>query len=796
MLQGLDDLRVIDFSDGIAGSYASKLLADAGAEVIKVEPEDGDPLRRWSEQYFRTGVAHEGGDSALFRFLNTSKLSVTGKFGDEHIARLIAGADIVINNFLPGSLDVDGFCARYPQVVLLSITPWGHTGPFRDRPATEFILQAESGSLSLRGLPDQPPVMAGGRITEWVGGTYAAVAALAAARGARRSGRGDHIDFSLLEVMTIAGTSYADLMASLAGRPAITAPLRSVEIPSIEPTKDGWVGFTTNSNQQYTDFLVLIGRTDLLGDKEFASIWGRTARMEEWNRVVHAWTRQHTTAAIVEAAALLRIPVAPVNDGRSVLAHEHFQARHVFVANPAGGFLQPRPPYQVDGKAPGALRPPPSIGEHRHAVNPRLPRRANGAGEGGQLPLAGIRVLDATAWWAGPSATQMLAHLGAEVIHVEAIQRLDGIRMLGGRFMHKPRWWEYSGMFLGANTNKLGLTLDLDQAEGVATAKRLIAQCDVFVENYSPRVMEKFGLDWETVHALNPRTIMVRMPAFGLSGPWRDHVGFAQTMEQITGMAWITGFADDQPRIQRGPCDPLAGMHAAFAALAALAERDRTGRGCFVECPMVEGALNAAAEQIVEYSAYGNLLARNGNRCARAAPQGLYPCKGHRPEAEQWLALSVETPVQWRALKDCLGSPAALEDGKFQSHPGRVRFHDELDQVLAGLFGERELAGMVEALVASGVPAGHVWPAASTSEHPQLRSRVFYEAVTHPVVGEHPCVTTPFTSRHIARWIHRPAPVLGQDNRHILRAVLGCSDERIDELEARQVIGTTPSGLG
>ena len=142
MLQGLDDLRVIDFSDGIAGSYASKLLADAGAEVIKVEPQDGDPLRRWSEQYFRTGVAHPGGDSALFRFLNTSKRSVTGTFGDERIGQLIAGADIVINNFALGTLDVEEFCARFPQVVLLSITPWGHTGPFRDRPSAVGIVQA------------------------------------------------------------------------------------------------------------------------------------------------------------------------------------------------------------------------------------------------------------------------------------------------------------------------------------------------------------------------------------------------------------------------------------------------------------------------------------------------------------------------------------------------------------------------------------------------------------------------------------------------------------------------------
>lgn len=801
MLNGLNDLRVIDFSDNIAGSYATKLLVDAGAEVIKVEPETGDPMRRWSAQGQPRDAVR--GDSALFQFLNTAKQSVTGDFGDDRISELVGSADLVVNTFAPGVIDVDQLCAQFPHLVLLSITPFGHTGPYCDRAATEFILQAESGSLSSRGLPHQPPFMAGGRITEWVGGTYAAVAALAACRKSREGGVGDHIDFSLLEVMNIAGTTYADLMASLAGRPPLRAPVRSIEIPSIEPTQDGWVGFTTNSFQQYSDFLVLIGRTDLLQQKELATIVGRTARMEEWNAIVHEWTRQKTTAEIVEVAALLRIPVAPVNNGKTVLEHEHLRARGVFISNPGGGFLQPRPPYALDGQSPEVVQAAPAIGQHNPLVTCPVARSvtvrpravAPGKSRAGDRPLAGIRVLDATAWWAGPSATQMLAHLGAEVIHLEAIQRMDGIRMLGGRFIKKPQWWEYGGMFLGANTNKRGLTLDLDQAAGLAAAKQLIARCDVFVENYSPRVMEKFGLDWETVHALNPRTIMVRMPAFGLSGPWRDHVGFAQTMEQITGLAWLTGFADDQPRIQRGPCDPLAGMHAAFATLVALARRDDTDRGSFIECPMVEGALNAAAEQIVEYSAYGNILQRDGNRCPQAAPQGLYPCRDHRPEAEQWLALSIETDEQWRDLKSCLGNPVALDDEMFQSHNGRLEHHDQLDSLLLELLGKRSLAEVLEHLVQHRVPAGSVWPVTATNSHPQLRARGFYEEVEHPVVGTHSLVTTPFLSRHIQQWITRPAPVLGQDNHWVLRSVLGYSEEKINELEALQVIGTTPMGI-
>ncbi|MDX1736046.1 MAG: CoA transferase, partial [Halioglobus sp.] len=721
MFEAMADLRVIDFSDNIAGSYATKLLADAGAEVIKVEPESGDPMRRWPH-----GGAQGEGDSALFQFLNTSKQSVVGAPEDDPVRALVAGADLVVNTFAPNRFDPVVFLRQSPQLVVLSITPWGRTGPYAQYASTEFILQAESGSLSGRGLPQLPPLMAGGRITEWVGGTFAAVAALASCREARASGVGDHLDFSLLEVMTIASTTYADLMASLAGRPAPKGPARTVEIPSIEPTKDGWVGFNTNSNQQYTDFLLMIGRPDLLDDKELANIVGRAKRMDEWNAIVREWTTQHSTADIVEQAALFRIPVAPVNNGRTVLEHEHFVQRRVFVPNPGGGFLQPRPPYRINGQSPPLRRAAPAPGEDQHNVQRERAAPAPATPRPRDLPLAGLRVLDATAWWAGPSATQMLAHLGAEVIHLEAVQRPDGMRMMGGHFASKPRWWEYSAMFLGANTNKLGLTLNLAHPEGLAVVQDLLGHCDVFVENYSPRVVESFGLDWDAVHALNPATIMVRMPAFGLDGPWRDHVGFAQTMEQITGMAWITGFADDQPRIQRGPCDPLAGMHAALATLVALQERERTGLGSFCECPMVEGALNASAEQIVDYSAYGIVQQRSGNRCATAAPQGLYACRGHSPRDEQWLALSIETDAQWRALLRCLENPAGLDGAVLQVADGRQSAHDAIDAVLVALFAQLDLSAVLPRLREAGVPAGQVWRGTDTSRHPQHRARGFY----------------------------------------------------------------------
>jgi crotonobetainyl-CoA:carnitine CoA-transferase CaiB-like acyl-CoA transferase len=307
--------------------------------------------------------------------------------------------------------------------------------------------------------------------------------------------------------------------------------------------------------------------------------------------------------------------------------------------------------------------------------------------------------------------------------------------------------------------------------------------------------MDGFGLGWDAIHAANPRTIYVRMPAFGLDGPWRDHTGFAQTMEQMTGMAWLTGHRDDQPRIQRGPCDPLAGMHAALALLVALEERERRGEGVHVECTMVEGALNAAAEAMIEFQAYGGRMEREGNRSPAAAPQGLYPCAGHDPvNAPRWLALSVESDDQWRALAKLLGEPAWTADPALASHAGRRAAHDRIDAALRPWLATRERDAAIETLVAAGVPAAPVFDPRDTHRHPQLAARGYYEALDHPEVGRQLVPGVPFRYASVERWLRRPAPTLGEHNREIL-AELGLSDAEIDALAEAKVIGTHPEGL-
>jgi crotonobetainyl-CoA:carnitine CoA-transferase CaiB-like acyl-CoA transferase len=507
-------------------------------------------------------------------------------------------------------------------------------------------------------------VAAGGRFGEWVGGTFTALAAASAWLSARKTGRGQLVDVSLFECMLLAMTVYHDLNGQW-----VEGDLpRSIEIPSIEPAKDGWVGFCTITGQQWKDFCALIGRPDIAKDDGYLD--GRR-RMEHYAFVkgaIHAWTRERTVDEIIELASLMRIPVAPVGDGRTVLEMEQFIERGVFERS-EHGFVQPRPPYLLERTPLRPLGRAPALGEHTAAVRAELaverqepiPRAGDGSGESDDpLPLAGLRVIDLTAFWAGPISTCYLADMGADVVKIESIQRPDGMRFAGA--MQRDRMWEWSPVFAGANPGKRDVTLQLDSAEGMALLKRLIADADVVIENYSVRVLENFGLGWEQVRALSPRVIMVRMPAFGLDGPWRDRTGFAMTIEQVSGLAWLTGY-EDLPLVIRGACDPVGGMQTVFALLMALEHRRRTGEGQLVEVPLVENALNLAAEQVVTHTAYDEVLTRDENRGPVAAPQGLYRCATE----DRFVAIAVATDEQWLRLRQEMGDPAWAREASLAS---------------------------------------------------------------------------------------------------------------------------------
>ncbi|GAA4537310.1 CoA transferase [Mycobacterium paraffinicum] len=766
---------MLELSNGIAVSYCGKMFADAGAEVVKIESPEGDSLR---------GRSAGGPPGALFGYLAAGKKSVTNS-GQAEISALLAGADIVLTDLTDGwALDEIGSHTG-PSAVVVAVTPFGTTGPYVDDRvlANEFILQALCGSTAGRGWPEDEPVQAGGQLGEWLAGTFAAAVAAATARHASRSGRGEVIDVSTYEAMVIAMGGLSAMSASVLGADSLLGR-RSLELPSIVPTADGMVGFCTITAQQFQDFLVLIDRADLLDDAELASFDGRVARRDEFVGMVTQWTQSRTTQEIVDLAVAFRIPVAPIATPEMLPTIDHFGQRGVFAESDAG-VLRPRVPYRSDAMQ---TRPPgraPLLGADNGGVHwPPRPVPPPGA-DNEALPLADTRITDFTAFWAGPVATQLLGALGADVIKVEGVRRPDGMRFSAGRPPSWDQWWEWGPVFLCSNSNKRGVSVELSTDAGRDIALELIAASDLVIENFSPRVMTNFGLGWDAVHAANPRAVMVRMPAFGLDGPWRDRVGFAQTMEQATGMAWMTGHADGPPVIPRGVCDPIAGLHAAFAAVAALVVRDRDGTGMHVESTMVEAALNVAAEMLVEYSCNGIEMRRNGNRGPGAGPQGVYRCRGE----DDWVALAAMDDAARASLARLLVQPD-LRAGDRLEHP------DEIDKLISDWTAGRSVAEAVGALRGAGVAAARVTPAPDLLRDPHLHARGFWETVDHPVAGSFLCTGMPFAFLgRPRRWIRRVPPLYGQHTGEVLTDLLGHNQQELSALRQAGAISARPAGL-
>jgi crotonobetainyl-CoA:carnitine CoA-transferase CaiB-like acyl-CoA transferase len=788
----LDGYVVVDLSTGIAGAYCTKLLADGGAEVVKVEAPEGDPLRRWSASGARIPLEEDG---ALFSFLGCSKHSVVADPDTDvdFVNALLADADAVVWSRGSTVAEHPAFTPAeihrvHPHLTVTAITPFGLEGPWRDRPATEFTLQAWSGGIVGlgRGSPDRAPVFVGGQVGDYLAGTYASAATMAS----RMRGAAELIDLSMLEAQILGLTYYPVTYFEMLGRPWRDA--RRLTVPGIARAKDGLIDIGCGTAQQWFDLCAMTGHQDWIDEESPLSI---TEQANEKSGDLYAWVESQTVDEIRDLATAFRIPNAPVANGANVESLDHFRARGSFIANPRDGFSQPGLPYRMRPAQLRAPEPAPRLGEHtdRHRQRDRRNRVMRPVS-----PFDALRVLDMTTFWAGPSCTHMLAMLGAEVIHVESTRRPDGTRLIAGIPITEDQWWEKSPIFSGLNTNKKGLTLDLQSAAGRELLTRLIATCDVIVENFTPRVLDQIGLDFAAVQAVRPDAIMLRMPGFGLDGPWRDNPAFAYVIEAASGISWLTGYPDRNPYEPYSVGDPNAGVHALNALLLALEHRRRTGQGVHIEAAMVDAALNVAAEQVIEHSAYGALLRRAGNRGPTAAPQNLYRTNevdefGRR---DCWVAVAVASDRQWAGLGDALSRPEWASDSALATSDGRRRHHDLIDGHLNAWCERRSGDDIVEALWGHGVPVAKVMQPHRQSELPQLAARGFFEEVEHPVNARTPHSTLPFTSSRGPDHVHlQPAPLLGQHNRELL-SELGLSDKDIDELEAKGVIGSAPAMHG
>ncbi|OBF62468.1 acyl-CoA hydratase [Mycobacterium sp. 852002-53434_SCH5985345] len=763
----LAGLHVVELANEISGPYAAKLFVDLGAEVTKIEPPAGDSLRRWGP--FPGGVC-DPQRSGLFEYLNAGKCGVTldlAEPGDlAAIRELITQAHVLIEDFGPGILErrglgPDALSRLNPNLVLLRISGFGQCGPWRQRQATPLTAQAASGWISARD-PDRPPVQVGARISEYVAGVYGALGALTALRLPAAGGVRE-VDVSQLEAL-LSTLPYPMLMAQRMKSLGLPANLRSAPMLGVVRGADGWVGINCLTGQHWLDVCAMLGLPEY-GEHQLSIMMGGPER-DEFFRKAEPLLAQQTVAEIVELAQALRIPAAPVNDGATVSTCPQYAERGFFVQSggPGWSFQRPGPPFRFAKTPVPQPRPAPNLGT---GPEPWATKARSLNTTEGPLPFSGVRVLDLTTFWAGAYLTCYLGAFGADIVKVESIQRPDGHRYSGAFAYEGDDWYERSPIWQGTNLNKRDLTLDLTSERGLDIARRLAAEADVVVENFSPRVVEQFGLDYDALVALNPDVIVVRMPGYGLRGPWRDYVGWALNFEQTSGMSAVTGYPDGPPCNPQGPADPIVGVHAGVALLAALEHRRRTGEGQLIEIAQIEVAACVTAEPVIEYSMTGVVSPRRGDR-QRGYLQGVYPTA----EDGVWVALSLPN------------------DGRLG--------HEVFDEMVAAWTRTQTASAVVEALQTQGIPAERVITGDRMYDGvligAQLDARGYYEELLHPITGPHrypgwPFRITPGPARH-----HNAAPpTLGQHNGEVL-AGLGLSVAEVASLRAGRVIGERPLG--
>lgn len=405
------------------------------------------------------------------------------------------------------------------------------------------------------------------------------------------------------------------------------------------------------------------------------------------------------------------------------------------------------------------------------------------------MPFAGIRITDFGQFWAAPYATGYLASLGAEVIKVESIQRPDAYRF-GQKITDD--YWEKFAHFNTINVSKLGVTLDLTRPRGIELAKELIKISDVVVDNYSPRVMKNFGLDYDELIKVKPDIIVASLPSYGLTGPWADYVGFATAFEQACGFADLSGYKNDDKRfLIGGAADPIAGTHAAFAILAALEYRRKTGNGQLIDISQVEACAMFLGPAILDYSMNKRIQGPRGNEDPAMAPHGIFPCK----ENDTWIAIAIETDPDWKLLCRILGKSELADDPNFFTLNERWLNQEKLKDIISEWSRKYTPYEAMEILQKAGIPAGAVNKYWETHEDPHLQERgYFYEMERAFIPGKQIYNRWP-AKFSASKMKFRPAPTLGEHNDYVLSKILKLSKGEIDKLKEENVIGNKPIAL-
>ena len=401
-----------------------------------------------------------------------------------------------------------------------------------------------------------------------------------------------------------------------------------------------------------------------------------------------------------------------------------------------------------------------------------------------EYPLDGVRIVDFTWAWAGPYATLLLAMLGAEVIKVESHRRLDHTRLrslMTGPTMGGPN---QSTVFNDINLNKLSLTLNLTQARAIEIARRLVKVSDVVAQNMRPGVMERLGLDYDVLREVKPDIIMLSSSAVGTTGPERTYVGYAPTFAAMSGLAYVSGYPDGPPTTLTGAIDTRVGTTAAFAILAALNYRQRTGKGQHIDLSSAEAISCLAGEVLMDYTMNGRVRERDGNSDEVMAPHGCYPCRGE----DHWITIAVSGEEEWQAFRNAIGGPDWTDDRMFVDAASRRQNQSDLDRLVAEWTSQHTDYEVMEVLQNAGVAAMPTFSGGMISRDPHLKERGILVDVEHPEIGKRMVVGPPWRLSATPARVPRAAPLIGEHNQYVLGELLGMPRDEIDRLVEEEVV--------
>ena len=810
----LAGVKVIEFATMVSGPYCGKLLADLGADVIKVESPDGDPAR-FKGPFPKSGPHPDR--SALFLYINTSKRGVTldlKKPEDlQTFSRLLAWADVLLDNHAPELLENLGLGWENlhrlnPGLIYTSITPYGRTGPRAKDKGDELTIIHAGGLSNL--LParsvdiDRPPVRLGGYPVGYHGGIAAALASLALLLGRKKTGGEGHlIDISLQEVIlnlvcpVLAGNRYHKTSWS-------RVPDRPPAMGRME-TSDGYVILGAAEDHHFRSLRELMGKPPWAAGNEWDDMYYRIHHLMDIAPMMEDWMRMQKKDDIQHLAGERGIPIGPINTAEDVMNNAQYAARNYFVEvdHPeAGKYRYAGWPYKMSATPPRVSRPAPLLGQHNQEVwqdNSISGAQAKGKDESikagktkthraSRLPLEGIRVLDFSWVWAGPYACMLLANLGAEVIKIESHKRSDLTRRTFPWPLPDPAPTPCppnQGMtFSSVNRDKKSLTLDISLPEGLQLARRLAAVSDVVLDNMRPGAMIKLGLGYEDLRRIRPDIIVVTFSSRGMEGPESQYLGYATIHHGIGGGAYITGYPDDHPSHGTpGDVDIMNATTCAFAAVAALYHRFQTGEGQFIDYSQCEGVSSILGEVLLGYEMTFEIPQRQGNLHPEYAPHNVYKCWG----VDRWLALEIHSDEEFAILARVISQPALAENPRFAVMASRKKNEVELDRIIEGWTRLRDRDWMVNEFCKAGLMAAPSREGRDLYADSHLKARGAFVKINHPEIGELELVAPPWKLSDLETPTGH-APLLGEHNQYVLGELLGMSDEEIAELRRKEVI--------